>query len=62
MFANGLVLATTSGTPAACATAWITTVMPSTDTITIWVAADPVVSTETWEAHYCVLSFGTAPP
>jgi len=61
MFANGLVLATTSGTPAACATAWITTVIPSTDTITIWVAADPVVSTETWEAHYCVLSFGTAP-
>jgi len=61
MFANGLVLAATSGTPAACATAWITTVMPSTDTITIWVAADPVVSTETWEAHYCILSFGTAP-
>ena len=61
MYENGLVLATCNGTPAVSAIAWITTVLPSTDTITIWVDANPVVSTETWQAHYVVTSYGTAP-
>jgi hypothetical protein len=61
MFANGLVLATTSGTPAVCAAAWITTVVPTTDEFTIWVDADPVAIGETWQAHYAILSLGTAP-
>ena len=57
MTTNGLVLATANGTPAVCSVAWITTVIPTTDTITIWLAGDPVVATETWEAHYVVTSF-----
>jgi len=62
MNANGIVVATTSGTPAVCSSAWITTVIPTTDTLTFWVAANPVSSGETWEAHYIIQSFGTAPP
>ena len=62
MNANGIVVATTSGTPAVCSSAWITTVIPTTDTLTFWVAANPVSSGETWEAHYIVQSYGTAPP
>ena len=57
MTTGGLVLATANGTPGVCASAWITTVIPTTDTITIWLAADPVVTGETWEAHYVVTSF-----
>jgi hypothetical protein len=60
MFSNGLVLATTSGTPAICATAWITTVIPGTDEFTIWVDADPVAAGETWQAHYVILSLGSS--
>jgi hypothetical protein len=62
MNANGIVVATTSGTPAICYSAWITTVIPTTDTLTFWVAGDPVAIGETWEAHYIIQSFGTAPP
>ena len=62
MWSNGLVIATTSGTPAVCAIAWITTVQPIQDFITIWVDANPVVVDQTWEAHYVIASFGTAPP
>jgi hypothetical protein len=61
MEANGIVVATTSGTPAVCSSAWITTVIPTTNTLTFWVAANPVASGETWEAHYIIQSFGTAP-
>jgi hypothetical protein len=61
MFENGIVVATTSGTPSICAAAWITTVIPTTDTLTFWVDADPVAIGETWEAHYIVQSYGTAP-
>ena len=62
MWSNGIVIASTSGTPAVCATAWITTVLPIQDFITIWVDANPVSAGETWEAHYVIASFGTAPP
>jgi hypothetical protein len=61
MEANGIVVATTSGTPSICSTAWLTTVIPTADTLTFWVAANPVASGETWEAHYIIQSFGTAP-
>jgi hypothetical protein len=61
MFENGIVVATTSGTPGVCYSAWITTVIPTTDTLTFWVAGDPVATGETWQAHYIVQSFGTAP-
>jgi hypothetical protein len=62
MWSNGIVIASTSGTPAVSANAWITTVLPIQDFITIWVAANPVSVGETWEAHYVIASFGTAPP
>ena len=62
MFENGIVVATTSGTPGVCYSAWITTVIPTTDTLTFWVAGDPVAIGETWQAHYIVQSYGTAPP
>jgi len=61
MEANGIVVATTSGTPSVCSSAWITTVIPTTNTLTFWVAANPVASGETWQAHYVVTSYGTAP-
>jgi hypothetical protein len=62
MFANGIVVCSTSGTPDICATAWITTVVPATGKITIWTAADPVGAGGTWEAHYIIASYGSAPP
>jgi hypothetical protein len=62
MWSNGIIVGTTSGTPAVCASAWITTIIPIQDFITIWVDANPVSSGETWEAHYVIASFGTAPP
>jgi hypothetical protein len=61
MFANGVVVCSTSGTPEISATAWITTVVLATNKITIWTAADPGGS-GTWEAHYIVASYGSAPP
>ena len=61
MEANGIIVATTSGTPSICSTAWLTTVIPTTNTLTFWVAANPVAGGETWQAHYVVTSFGTAP-
>jgi len=61
MEANGIIVATTSGTPSICSTAWITTVIPTTNTLTFWVDANPVASGETWQAHYVVTDFGTAP-
>jgi hypothetical protein len=61
MYANGVVVCSTSGTPEISATAWITTVVPATGKITIWTAADPDGS-GTWEAHYIVASYGSAPP
>jgi hypothetical protein len=50
---------TTSGDdPDLCATAWITTTIPTTDTLTVWVAADPNTgSAGDWAATYCVNSF-----
>jgi hypothetical protein len=63
MYPNGLVLATANGTPEISYSAWIVTVKPDTDKITIWTAADPVSAGQTWEAHYVVTNFGTfAPP
>jgi hypothetical protein len=56
---NGLILATTSGTPVVCAAAWITTVIPGEGNITVWVAANPVMADNTWEAHYGIMSYGT---
>jgi len=61
MQANGIVVATTSGTPSICYSAWITSVIPKADAITIWLAGDPVAIGETWQAHYIVASYGTAP-
>ena len=61
MQANGIVVATTSGTPSICSSAWITSVIPKADAITIWLAGDPVATGETWQAHYVVASYGTAP-
>jgi len=62
MFENGIVVATTSGTPSICSAAWITSVIPTTDTLTFWLAGDPVATGETWQAHYIVASYGSAPP
>jgi hypothetical protein len=61
MEANGIVVATTSGTPSVCSAAWITTVIPTVNTLTFWVAANPVAMGETWQAHYIVADYGTAP-
>jgi hypothetical protein len=52
------VVVTTSGTnPTLCASAWITTVVPSSNALTIWVAADPAGTLGDWEAHYMISSF-----
>ena len=61
MFENGIVIGSTSGTPAVCANAWITTIIPGVDVITIWVAANPVVVGQTWEAHYVIATYGAGP-
>jgi hypothetical protein len=61
MFENGIVIGTTSGTPAVCKTAWITTITPGVDVITIWVDANPVVVGQTWEAHYVIATYGAGP-
>jgi hypothetical protein len=60
MYPNGLILVTTSGTPAVCYSAWIATARPDTGSFRVWLSADPVQSGETWEAHYGIISFGTA--
>ena len=62
MYENGLVLATANGTPEISYSAWIVTVQPSVNNITIWTAANPVSGGEIWEAHYAVTSFGTPSP
>jgi hypothetical protein len=62
LYANGVVVCSTSGTPEISAIAWITTVVLATNKITIWTAADPVGGGGTWEAHYIVASYGSAPP
>ena len=52
------VLATANGTnPALCASAWITTVIPTVDTLTFWTAADPSGTLGDWEAHYAITAF-----
>ena len=62
MYPNGLVLATANGTPTISFAAWVVTVQPDVDKITIWTAGYPVMADETWEAHYAVTSFGTPIP
>jgi len=52
------LVATTSGTdPVLSASAWITTVVPTTNTLTFWVAADPAGALGAWEAHYVITNF-----
>ena len=52
------VLATCNGTnPSLCATAWITTVIPTTDTLTFWTADTPAGTLGDWEAHYAITAF-----
>jgi hypothetical protein len=52
------ILATANGTnPALCASAWITTVIPTTDTLTFWCAADPSGTLGDWQAHFAITSF-----
>jgi hypothetical protein len=62
MYPNGVVLSTANGTPEISYSAWIVTVQPDTDKITVWTAADPVSGGQTWEAHYAVTNFGTFVP
>ena len=55
---NATILATVNGTnPTLCASAWITTVIPTADTLTFWLAADPSGTIGDWEAHYCVTTY-----
>jgi hypothetical protein len=61
MNANGLILATTGGTPLASYNAWLITVEPNAGGFDIYVADDPVVVDETWQLHYGIISYGTAP-
>ena len=52
------ILATANGaSPALCASAWITTVIPTADTLTFWLAADPSGTLGDWQAHYAITSF-----
>ena len=52
------ILATANGTnPALCASAWITTVIPTADTLTFWLAGDPSGTLGDWEAHYAITAF-----
>jgi sugar lactone lactonase YvrE len=60
MYANGLVLATANGTPGVSKTAWITSVVPGSNSLTFWLAANPDIAGETWKAHYMVTSYGSA--
>jgi hypothetical protein len=55
------VQVTTSGTdPVICASAWITTAIPTTDLLTVWTYDDPNTgSAGAWAATYCVNSFGS---
>jgi hypothetical protein len=62
MNANGLILATTGGTALASYNAWLITVEPTAGGFDIYVADDPVVVGETWQLHYGIISYGTAPP
>ena len=61
MNANGLILATTGGTPLVSYQAWLITVEPNAGGFDIYVAGDPVVTDETWQLHYGIISYGTAP-
>jgi hypothetical protein len=61
MNANGLILATTGGTALASYNAWLITVEPTAGGFDIYVADDPVVVDETWQLHYGIISYGTAP-
>jgi hypothetical protein len=61
MNANGLILATTGGTPLVSSQAWLITVEPNAGGFDIYVADDPVVVGETWQLHYGIISYGTAP-
>ena len=61
MNANGLIIATTGGTPLASYNAWLITVEPNAGGFDIYVAGDPVVTDETWQLHYGIISYGTAP-
>jgi hypothetical protein len=52
------VLATVNGTnPTTCAAAWLITVIPTTDTLTFWLAGNPAGTAGEWEAHYAITSF-----
>ena len=61
MNANGLIIATTGGTPLVSSQAWLITVEPTAGGFDIYVADDPVVVGETWQLHYGIISYGTAP-
>lgn len=61
MNANGIILATTGGTPLASSQAWLITVEPTAGGFDIYTADDPVVTDETWQLHYGIISYGTAP-
>jgi hypothetical protein len=61
MNANGIILATTGGTPLASSQAWLITVEPNAGGFDIYTADDPVVTDETWQLHYGIISYGTAP-
>ena len=56
---SSIVVMTTSGVNQVLASfAWITTVVPTADTLTVWVYADPTgLGFGDWEAHYIVASF-----
>ena len=62
MNANGLILATTGGTALVSSQAWLITVEPTAGGFDIYVADDPVVVGETWQLHYGIITYGTAPP
>ena len=61
MNANGLIIATTGGTALVSYQAWLITVEPTAGGFDIYVADDPVVVGETWQLHYGIISYGTAP-
>jgi len=61
MNANGLIIATTGGTALVSYQAWLITVEPTAGGFDIYVADNPVVTDETWQLHYGIISYGTAP-
>ena len=52
------VLATVNGTNVTtCAAAWLITVIPTTNTLTFWLAGNPAGTAGEWEAHYAITTF-----